>query len=448
LGEGRRSHQSSYKGVFSSSFLSWGRAFTSLRFAGTIWAMKVLKVQRIVQKQVNPNVLFQQLRRCIDISLKGGRGKGFNVNLSKKNLSDPEKTNDGIVYTATIKYGAIGKRIDHDAKWPQIVRRFAETATTGNLQNSPWLVIEPEGFRDIGIDATTKASNQAGIAIKANEPKQLGEINLDPTGHFDRIYGRDPHISRIMGAMKLGLATDWHERIHSILNGPPGSGKTELMKSFAEMLGKEGEAWLWFDATSTTRAGAIEQIINAPKVPPVLFIEEIEKTEETALRWLLGIMDQRGEVRRLNYRTGPQAKNVRMVVVATANDVPLLQNMMAGALYSRFQNKLYCSPPDRIVMEHILRRELKAMAGDELWIEPTLKFGFDEWCINDPRELKAIMAIGRERLLTGEAQLDYLATMNPTERARLEKIRAGQATRGADLEICDEQRQPSSRPTI
>jgi SpoVK/Ycf46/Vps4 family AAA+-type ATPase len=121
------------------------------------------------------------------------------------------------------------------------------------------------------------------------------------------------------------------------------------------MLGKENEAYLWFDATSFTKAGVLSSFSSSsPIIPPCLFIEEIEKCVEDALRWLLGLMDIRGEIRRLNYRVGHEAKNVRMVVIASANNVKLLKTLLAGALYSRFQSKIYCPPPDRPSMEQIL----------------------------------------------------------------------------------------------
>jgi SpoVK/Ycf46/Vps4 family AAA+-type ATPase len=185
------------------------------------------------------------------------------------------------------------------------------------------------------------------------------------------------------------------------------------------MLGKEGEAWQWFDATSMTKAGALEQLIEADVVPPVLFIEEIEKCEENALRWLLGVMDMRGMIRRTNYRVGNQAKNVRMVVIATANDVKLLKSMMSGALYSRFQNKVYCPRPSREIMEKILLREMEDIGGKPEWVDATLKFGVDVWGMTDPRDLITICSCGADNLLNGKFQKDYEATMHPLEKQQL-----------------------------
>ena len=251
--------------------------------------------------------------------------------------------------------------------------------------------------------------------VEANgNGKPVGTVNLDfdTSTTFQRIYGREPQIRRIMDALTLGVSTNWNKRKHTLLSGPPGCGKTELCLTLSRALGKEGEAWWWYDATSTTRAGALEQLMAASAIPPILFVEEIEKTQESALRWLLGLMDERGEIRRTNYRVGNEHKRIRSCVIATANNTQILQSMDGGALYSRFSNRISCPPPDREVVEKILRREAESLAiFNPQWIDSALEYGFDKLKIRDPRELINILLCGRDRLLTGEYQRDYSGTM-------------------------------------
>lgn len=372
--------------------------------------------ERELGKRLADNLIWQQLQKCAAVSLKGTRGQGWAFQPgSVKEINTPL----GVKYRAVIKFSPTNNRTSVIDKWPRIVKRFAEAGCAGSLRKHAWKVVSPEGFTDIAANAKeqqVKAENRKKLS---EEPKVLGDYSLEPDGHFQGIFGREPHVRRVLDAYHLAHETHFQKRTHCLFDGPPGCGKSHTMLCFARMLGEEGKAWLWFDATSMTKAGVIEHLMESSYVPGFLFIEEIEKCPEESLRWLLGVMDVRGVIRRTNYRVGNQARNVRMVVTATANDVQLLKRVMSGALYSRFQNKIYFPPPDREVMKKILEREVAEMKGDVAWIEPALEFGFDKWGITDPRDIITICTCGRGRLLTGKAQSDYEKTMHPSERKYL-----------------------------
>lgn len=266
----------------------------------------------------------------------------------------------------------------------------------------------------------TVSSATTGDRVKIAE-RPVGQVNLDfEPQAFGRIYGREAQIRRIMDAILIGQDTGWEKRKHTLLSGPPGCGKTEVCLTLANALGNEGEAWLWFDATSTTKAGALEQLMKAPALPPILFVEEIEKCQENALRWLLSVMDERGEIRRTNYRVGNESKKAPLTLVATANNVQALQDMDSGAIYSRFGNRVYFPPPDRPVMEKILFREVGEIGGNPAWVEAALTFGYDRLKIRDCREIINILLCGRDRLLNGSYQKDFLLTMPPQDVAAAE----------------------------
>ena len=383
-------------------------------------AQKQLIVERRVKKRLSVARIKDQLQKIADTAMKSGRGTGWTYRLPQR-IVDPVEENGVQVYRITLTFSTTSQRESLLQKWDSIVKRFAQAACAGQYRATPWTVVEPTGY--LGVASKAKAEDEKAKTRKAlqDEDKVLGEINLDAKDHFARIYNREAQTNRILGALRLGQRTDWMKRTHSILDGPPGCGKTELMLSTSRMLGEEGKAWRWFDATSMTKAGVLEELIESPVVPPVLFIEEIEKCDEASLRWLLGVMDTRGQIRRTNYRVGNQAKNVRMCIIASANDVQLLQKMMYGALYSRFQNKIYCPRPDRVVMEQILIRECEEIQGNEQWIEPTLEFACDKWCMTDPRDVITIMSCGGDDLLKGSYQKDYEATMHPDDKKRFLK---------------------------
>jgi hypothetical protein len=374
-------------------------------------------VERRVQKRISPDMVRQQLQRCADLAMKGGRGRGWTYKIGR--IEPPDEQGEERVYVATLTFVPTSDRESLQTKWPNICKRFAEAGCAGNLRAAPWVVVSPAGYQQVAAEAHKEQIKAQTRKEKAEEEKTLGEINIVPGDHFKRIFGRDAQIRRILDALSLAKRTEFKKRTHTLLDGEPGGGKSEIMMALADMLGKEGEAWRWFDATSMSKAGAIEEIIENPVVPPVLFIEEIEKTEEQSLRWLLGVMDTRGEIRRTNYRVGNQARNVRMVVIASANDVKLLKSVMSGALYSRFQNKVYCPDPDREIMKQILLREVKEIEGKPEWVEPALEFGYDKWGMRDPRALINILSCGGDRLLNGEYQKDYEKTMHPEDKKEL-----------------------------
>jgi len=384
-------------------------------------ATKKIVVERRVKKTLKPATVKEQLQKCASQSVKSGRGSGWTFEIPARIVAPKKDEISGeLVYSCIVKFTTTTKRQSVQDKWPSICQRFAESACAGPFRSSPWKVIVPSGFTAVAAAATVAHEKAETTKAKAEEPKELGTVNLKPGNNFNHIYGRRAQINRILAALRLAQRTDWRKRTHSVLDGGPGCGKTEIMLSASKMLGEEGKAWQWFDATSMTKAGALEQLIEASVVPPVLFIEEIEKCDEQALRWLLGVMDVRGMIRRTNYRVGNQAKNVRMVVIATANDVKLLKTMMSGALYSRFANKIYCPRPDRNIMEKVLMREIEDIGGKEEWVQKTLEFGFDKWGMTDPRDLITICSCGGDDLLDGKFQKDYEATMHPIERKERE----------------------------
>ena len=376
-------------------------------------------VERRVAKRLQPAQAIEQIQRCATLALKGPRGTGWKFDAPSR-LHAPTEEGQFWVYRVTITFSTTSDRASLTSKWEHIVKRFAKAGASGGLKATPWTVIEPTGFTNVAAEAKEEAAKIVRHKELADAPRTIGDISLDRGNHYDRIFGREPHIHRVIDALRLAKLTEWNKRTHSLLSGPPGCGKSEVMMATAEMIGKEKEAWLWFDATSMTKAGVIELIMESDPIPGVLFIEEIEKCAENDLRWLLGVMDCRGQIRRTNYRVGNQAKNARMVVISTANDVKLLKTVMSGALYSRFQNKIYCAPPDRSIMHQIMLREIAEMHGDKRWIEPTLEFAVDRWGMDDPRDIITILSCGRERLLTGDYQKDFESTMHPMDRKYLE----------------------------
>ena len=198
------------------------------------------------------------------------------------------------------------------------------------------------------------------------------------------------------------------ERFHAVLHGPPACGKTEILRSLSRMVGRD--AVLHFDATSTTKAGAERTLLETADIPPVLCIEEIEKTDEQSLRWLLGVLDFRGEVRKVTHRS-TAVREVKLLCLATVNDMDLFKRIMDGSLASRFTHKIKCPRPSREALEKILLREVTLAKANTAWIKPALEWCVEEEKTNDPRRIVAVCLCGGDKLLTGEYQESLRATI-------------------------------------
>lgn len=331
---------------------------------------------------------------------------------SKVSAVDHKQIDGKHVYELQATFQKQKKSAVEEKQWNKILVDLIRLGQGSRWQLNKWEVLNLDGI-PVKLEGEGEKS-LIDISGKGVDTKDyFDKVNLDPGTHFDHIYDRTDQIMLVRSALEIAAETELKKRFNCVLFGDPGCAKTEILLSTARMLGVEGEAWLKLDATSTSEAGAQKLLLDSPYIPPVLFVEEIEKAEEKMLRWLLGICDERGEIRKTNFRVGYRAKDVKMLVIATVNNMDLFEKLMSGALASRFPNKIYCPRPDRTVMQMILEREVKSINGNPAWIEPTIKFCFDEMCWNDPRKLIPVCLQGRDRLLDGTYQKAVRSTLPP-----------------------------------
>lgn len=378
-------------------------------------------LERVTERRLNPEKITDQIQKIVGRGLKGARGRGWTFNI--KSIAEPVEKNESWSHKVIVELSATSSRVSVTEKLPQILTKMAEVGGNASLQGRPWCLLEPNGYEKYAIRSIENHNDIVKKKEKSQELKNLGDINLISNGEFDHIFDRKHQINRIFNSLHLAKITNFQKRSHCLLSGPPGCGKTEILESFKRMLGNKDEAYISFDGSNMTRAGVVEQIMDASTVPPVLIIEEIEKCEEANLRWLMSIMDKRGEIRRTNFRVGTQARDVRMVVLATANNTDLLERYMAGAIASRFDQKIYCPRPDEKVMRQILFREIKGIEkdmpeGNPVWVDQTVDFLFKKWGITDPRTLISFCTSSRDKLLTGEAQAEWENTLDPKDKKK------------------------------
>lgn len=266
------------------------------------------------------------------------------------------------------------------------VLAVASARTKWNVSAVDGIAVTPTEFVNVG--------SGGGDVYVGYAPFHLPTDGLQQFGH---IYGRDAQITVLWSALSAALDSDWQNRYHVVLEGPPACGKTEILLTIKRLVGSE--SCLVFDGTSTTQAGAQKELMEREELPRILIIEEIEKTDESALRYLLGLLDDRGEIRKMTARE-KIVRDARVLCLATVNDIEKFNSMLSGALASRFRHKIFCPRPDRALMEKILTREVSRINGDNTWIEPALDY-MQEINSSDPRTAIAICLSGREGWLDG-----------------------------------------------
>lgn len=362
---------------------------------GPIYIVKLTKEAR---QKPNPKKIRSEVDKILQLALgTAARKRAWNTS-----VFESSQVQELGVYTILRKVSfqrVRGQKKVEESQWSRVYNRLLKVATTSGRK---WQVTS-------GHAPKTSTPEATHIHIK-DDVKDYAPISLDVGKHFDHIFDRERQIRRVMAALQLAQQTNMQKRLHCLLYGDPGCGKSEIITALGKMLGQEKTHYIQFDATSTTQAGAINVLLSSPYIPPILLVEEIEKTHPNDQRWMLGLLDQRAEIRQTNFRVGNRAKNVKVLCIATCNDLSLFKSVMSGALASRFSHKIMCPRPSREILYKILEREVGQIPeGNTTWINPTLDFA-SELEITDPREVISICLSGQNHLLTGQYQEDYRAT--------------------------------------
>lgn len=365
-----------------------------------------MKHQLILEKRslrhLDNGVMKEQLTGIAARAIAGNRGKVWQL---KNRIQVPEAriNGEGFVYRTSLTFERVGRKASEDIvdrQWG-IIQQMAE----GAGRSKGWNIPADHETPTHESKTTTETEPTVQQKPKAFTPVK---INTDAGQHFAHLYERDSQIALVMSAIQAYVNSNYEDRFHAILYGPPSCGKTEILRSVARMLGEESV--LVFDATSTTKAGAERTLLETAEIPPVLIVEEIEKTDEHSLRWLLGVLDHRAELRKITHRS-TKSRSVKLLCLATANDIELFRKVMEGSLASRFSHHIYSGRPSREVLKKILLREIERSKGDVAWIDPALDWCLNEEGTNDPRRIITICLCGREKLLDGSYQKHLKATM-------------------------------------
>jgi hypothetical protein len=361
------------------------------------------------QRQLNEKAMGNNANHILGVNNKSMAARGWEIATANAGdvISDywvcaPLMDDSPNAYRYTLHFNATYDGADAPGKSDlrSIVKTMNTRAT--NPLGGRWSIAtvdgKPHTISDDGERVTTKD-------FVAYTDVDIPEDFEDNFGH---LFGLDSHIGRVKSAIEAAIMSNFSNRYHVALIGPPGCGKSDICASLKRALGED--AVMEFDATATTAAGAIKDLDEREILPRILLVEEIEKANEQALSFLLALCDLRGEIRKTTARKAIQ-KDTKLLVIATVNNHELFDKLMAGALSSRFANKLWFRRPSEDMLRQILSREVAKVDGDDEWIEPALAYARENK-IDDPRMITALCLCGRDGWLDGS----YHKMLSETDR--------------------------------
>jgi hypothetical protein len=350
----------------------------------------VVEITKTGQRRTSPDKLKNQIKTIINRAITNDRErKGWKIDTANEDWTTPRLSGGEYRWICKLNVTCTSKR-----RTPEAINQDFDNIIKfiGSAGAAP-------GWEVVLIDGKT---------VDANKDKRLPstlnyvpvEIPDDWKDSFSHIYERESQIEIIMSCLQAGIDSDFNNRFHCALIGDPSCGKTETLRGVKAVVGKDSV--LEYDATSTTQAGAIQDLNEREELPRILIVEEIEKADPEGLRYLLSLMDIRAEIRKITARNQIQ-KETRMLTLATVNDYPLFMKILYGSLQSRFCYHVYFPKPDKKLLIRILEREIAKANGKKAWIKPTIAYAESE-NLYDPRQLCAICLTGKDKLLSGEYQ--------------------------------------------
>jgi MoxR-like ATPase len=296
----------------------------------------------------------------------------------------------------------------------------------------PSIVSEDEGGE---IDAESEA--QAALAdgsetiydVSDYRPPEhlIGKSNreIEESEEFRGLYNLGPQIRIAVDALNMAIRSEFEWCSHILFQGSPSGGKSGLFAGFKKLVGEGGYLSLITPQLSKAGFEYLYLVKYRGKYHRVLFLEEVEKLGADALLALLPVMAEPHEVTKHQFRNHDRVP-VKLLVIATANDIRKLRAMHGGALYSRFTTKIFVPRPDDPTMKRILNREVGVLNGNPRWVEKvmTLKNALGA---KDPRTIISFLA-GGQRLETHAYQDDLEVILAQMDEAR----RSAQAGDGWD----------------
>lgn len=401
-------------------------------------------VERRMGKRTGDDKIKAQLNYLInERGLGSARGKNWTVQVTYRT---PFQQDNLWVFQADCQFQKVRGQLGGEAEykqWENIKAIITQSGTGTKFGEYPWKIVTAESVGLPNSNEVTPNPNAASLGsmigdINKEIIQSLGDVKEVQTGitlaktwkdleippellgrdsdrelanhpAWKHLYGLGPQIRILLSNIQRAKETDGAVRNHGVLFGHAGCGKSTCLSSLEAMFGPGSV--LRLDATSTTRAGLEKLFFNdLPIVPPLVFMEEAEKANPEALLIWLGALDDRAEIRKVNFRVN-MLRALKIVFNCSVNNKSLFDKMMgsdgttAGALSSRCVTQVYFPRPNDSILRQILKKEIDVHGGNMDWITPALDLA-KELNIGDPRIVRSFLA-GGDRLLNGTYQMDW-----------------------------------------
>src|SRR5215469_16133 len=122
----------------------------------------------------------------------------------------------------------------------------------------------------IGLDGKGHVAGNVDEDDKLSDSVGYADVIMpdDWDSNFEHLFGVTAATTRVRLAIEAGVDTDWRKRLHTVLIGKPGCGKSDIASTLKSILGDD--AVMVLDATATTSAGVIQDLSEAPLLPRII----------------------------------------------------------------------------------------------------------------------------------------------------------------------------------
>jgi hypothetical protein len=316
-------------------------------------------------------------------------GKGWRA--YKPRLCE-RKVDDGWNYTICYRFKKESSRSIRgeaaDRQWAKILQNLCSAARTRG-----W------------IEKTERTRTSASTSTWAFGGNGTGELTVETIAdwqtHFSKFINLNDQVSLLLDALKAAIESNFEDRCHTAVHGPPGCGKTEVLRTLCNLLGPRHSQF--FDATAMTKAGAEEFLLTTARIPSVIVLDELDKAPaETGKAWLQVASDH-AEVNKTDARRGSRRRETRTLVIAAANDLQSMEKRLGEALCSRLlAHRIFFPQPARDDVIQILKSVASNSTIDEAAVLKVMQHVEANEPDADLRRTIGLLKAGRNGWVSGD----------------------------------------------